>query len=186
MANLLLMARSGGLDGALNQTGQFYQTNFTKALLFLTDGSYLEARAAQQNLLGSQWGMMNETGNFPGQAWLWLYTFWYQVPPFSTSDNADAQIWGIMGILSLLVRADPVHPGRAVDPALDPALQADLARLLPRSARRRTRPRRALTSRASAKRAAAKSRSSIVCAADICVRIRAVPRGTTGNEKLTA
>ena len=44
----------------------FYQTNFTKALLFLADGSYLEARAAQQNLLGSQWGMMNETGNFPG------------------------------------------------------------------------------------------------------------------------
>ena len=32
------------------------------------------------NLLGSQWGMMNETGAYPGQAWLWLYTFWYQVP----------------------------------------------------------------------------------------------------------
>ena len=40
--------------------------------------------------------MMNETGNYPGQAWLWLYTFWYQVPPFSTSTNADAQIWAIM------------------------------------------------------------------------------------------
>ena len=105
------MARSGGLDGALNQTGQFYQTNFTKALLFLTDGSYLEERASQQNLLGSQWGMMNETGNFPGQAWLWLYTFWYQVPPFSTSDNADAQIWGIMGILSLLFILLPFIPG---------------------------------------------------------------------------
>ena len=35
--------------------------------------------------------MMNETGNYPGQAWLWLYTFWYQVPPFTTAcDNADA------------------------------------------------------------------------------------------------
>jgi hypothetical protein len=111
MANLLVMARSGGLDGALNETGQFYQSNFTKALLFLTDGSYLEARASQQNLLGSQWGMMNETGNFPGQAWLWLYTFWYQVPPFSTSDNADAQIWGIMGILSLLFVLLPFIPG---------------------------------------------------------------------------
>jgi hypothetical protein len=111
MANLLVMARSGGLDGALNQTGQFYQTNFTKALLFLADGSYLEARASQQNLLGSQWGMMNETGNFPGQAWLWLYTFWYQVPPFSTSENADAQIWAIMGILSLLFILLPFIPG---------------------------------------------------------------------------
>ncbi len=25
--------------------------------------------------------MMNETGNYPGQPWMWLYTFWYQVPP---------------------------------------------------------------------------------------------------------
>ena len=102
-----------GLDGALNATSQFYETNYTKALLFLADGSYLEARAAQQNLLGSQWGMMNETGNFPGQAWLWLYTFWYQVPPFTTSQagNADAQIWGIMGILSLLFVLLPFIPG---------------------------------------------------------------------------
>ena len=31
--------------------------------------------------------------NYLGQPWLWLYTFWYQVPPFSTSDNADALVW---------------------------------------------------------------------------------------------
>ena len=23
--------------------------------------------------------MMNETGNYPGQPWMWLYTFWYQI-----------------------------------------------------------------------------------------------------------
>ncbi len=40
--------------------------------------------------------MMNETGSYPGQVWLWLYTFWYQVPPFNTSVNADAQIWALM------------------------------------------------------------------------------------------
>ena len=28
--------------------------------------------------------MMNETGSYPGQVWLWLYTFWYQVKPFSS------------------------------------------------------------------------------------------------------
>ena len=33
--------------------------------------------------------MMNETGNYPGQAWLWLYTLWYQVPPMNTSANGD-------------------------------------------------------------------------------------------------
>jgi hypothetical protein len=111
MTNLLLMARSGALDGALLATARFYQTNFTKSLLFLTDGSYLESRAEQEHLLGSQWGMMNETGNFPGQAWLWLYTFWYQVQPFSTSENADAQIWAIMAVLSLALVCIPFIPG---------------------------------------------------------------------------
>ena len=37
--------------------------------------------------------MMNETGSYPGQAWLWLYTFWYQIKPFSTSANADVLVW---------------------------------------------------------------------------------------------
>ena len=37
--------------------------------------------------------MMNETGSYPGQVWLWLYTLWYQVEPFKTSDNADALIF---------------------------------------------------------------------------------------------
>ena len=55
--------------------------------------------------------MMNETGNYPGQPWLWLYTFWYQVPPFSTSDNADAQIWAIMMLLSVAFVAIPFIPG---------------------------------------------------------------------------
>jgi len=109
--NLFAMARSGALDGALISTSRFYQTNFTKSLLFLSDGSYLEDLASQQHLLGSQWGMMNETGNYPGQAWLWLYTFWYQMPPFSTSDNADAQIWAIMAILSIGLVCVPFIPG---------------------------------------------------------------------------
>ena len=111
LGGLLGMARSGALDAALISTSRFYQTNFTKALLFLADGSYLETVASQQNLLGSQWGMMNETGSYPGQAWLWLYTLWYQVPPFSTSDNADAQIWAIMAILSLALVLIPFIPG---------------------------------------------------------------------------
>ncbi len=111
MGNLLKMARSGALDGALLSTARFYQTNFTKSVLFLSDGSYLEDVATQQNLLGSQWGMMNETGNYPGQAWLWLYTFWYQIPPFATSDNADAQVWAIMALLSIAFVGLPFIPG---------------------------------------------------------------------------
>ena len=49
MANLLAMARSGALDGALISTSRFYQTNFTKALLFLSDGSYLAEPAPRSS-----------------------------------------------------------------------------------------------------------------------------------------
>jgi hypothetical protein len=88
-----------------------YQTDYTKPLLFLADGGYLEDQALAEHLGGNQWGMMNETGRYPGQAWLWLYTFWYQIRPFSTSDNADALVWGLMMLLSLVLVFVPVIPG---------------------------------------------------------------------------
>ena len=84
MAACSALAQSGGLDGALLPASQFYQTNYTKPLLFLSGGGYFEDRAEGQHLLGDQWGMMNETGSYPGQVWLWLYTFWYQIEPFKT------------------------------------------------------------------------------------------------------
>ena len=55
--------------------------------------------------------MMNETGNYPGQSWLWLYTFWYQIPPFNNSGNGDALVWGVMMVLSVLLLLVPVIPG---------------------------------------------------------------------------
>jgi hypothetical protein len=111
MASLAGLAATGGLDGALLNANQFYQTNYTKPLLFLSGGGYFESRAEDQHLLGTQWGMMNETGSYPGQVWLWLYTFWYQIAPFNTSDNADAQIWALMMLLSLAFICIPVIPG---------------------------------------------------------------------------
>ena len=74
--------------------------------------------------------MMNETGNYPGQPWMWLYTFWYQVPPFSTSENADALVWGLMMVLTLALMFVPFIPGLR-DPALDSRSPTHLARLLP-------------------------------------------------------
>ena len=105
------LARSGALDQALVTQNGFYTSNFTLPLLFLADGTYLSDLAQQRHLLGTQWGMMNETGNYPGQAWLWMYTFWYQVPPFSSSTNADVEVWGIMMLLSLLLLLVPFIPG---------------------------------------------------------------------------
>jgi hypothetical protein len=107
----LTMARGGGLEGALLTRDQFYTTDYTKPLLFLADGGYLESLARAQHLGGDQWGMMNEAGSYPGQTWLWLYTFWYQVPPFSTSDNADAQVWALMMVLTLAFALMPWIPG---------------------------------------------------------------------------
>ncbi len=120
LAGLLNMARSGGLDGPLLAQGAFFQTDNTAALLFLADGGYLEAKATEQHLAGDQWGMMNETGSYPGQAWLWLYTFWYQVKPFSTSDNADALVWGLMMLLTVLFVFVPFLPGVRSIPRLIP------------------------------------------------------------------
>jgi hypothetical protein len=110
MGSLLSLAQAGGLDGALLTSRQFYQTDFTNPLLFLADGSLLADRAQADHLLGEQWGMMNETGSWPGQVWLWLYTLWYQVKPFSTSDNADILVMTVMGVLSLLFLLIPFLP----------------------------------------------------------------------------
>ena len=110
-AKLLNLAQSGGLDGQLLSSGGFYQNDYTKPLLFLSDSGYLADQANAEHLAGNQWGMMNETGRYPGQAWLWLYTFWYQIPPFNTSHNADAQIWALMAVLSLALVLVPFIPG---------------------------------------------------------------------------
>ncbi len=107
----LALARSGGLEGALTSAGNFYGGDQTRSLLLLSDGTHLEDRAVAQQLGGDQWGMMNETGNYPGQPWMWLYTFWYQVKPFSTSPNADALVWGLMMLLTLVLMLVPFIPG---------------------------------------------------------------------------
>ena len=107
----LALARSGDLEGLLTSHSTFYVSDETKPLLLLADGAYLEDQARADHLGGDQWGMMNETANYPGQPWMWLYTFWYQVKPFSTSDNADALVWALMAVLTLGLILLPFIPG---------------------------------------------------------------------------
>jgi hypothetical protein len=107
---LLHVAQVGGLDGLLLSSPRFYVTDYTRPLLFLS-GPALTAQADRFHLLASQWGMMNETGNYPGAVWLWLYTLWYQVPPFSTAPNGDLVIMMIMTILTLAFILTPWIPG---------------------------------------------------------------------------
>ncbi len=53
MSSLVGLAESGGLDGALLTSSQFYQTNYTRPLLFLSAGGYFESLAQKQHLLGT-------------------------------------------------------------------------------------------------------------------------------------
>lgn len=107
---LLHVAQVGGLDGLLLASHHFYVTDYTHPLLFIS-GDALGTQAQRLHLLGTQWGMMNETGNYPGAVWLWLYTFWYQIPPFSTSANGDLLIMTVMGILTAAFVLTPWIPG---------------------------------------------------------------------------
>jgi len=111
MSAELGLAKSGGLDGSLLTSNQFFQTDYTKPLLFMADGGLLEKRAEEQHLLGEQWGMMNETGSYPGQVWLWLYTLWYQVEPFKASASGDLLVMLMMGLLSAAFICVPFIPG---------------------------------------------------------------------------
>ena len=54
---------------------------------------------------------MNETGSYPGQPWLWLYTLWYQVPGFDNSANVDLIAIYLTGAATILLLAVPFIPG---------------------------------------------------------------------------
>jgi hypothetical protein len=120
IAGELAMARSGALDADLLAQQPFYGTNFTKPLLFLEDGEYFIEQATKAHLSGTQWGVMNETGGYPGQPWLWLYTLWYQVPGFDNSANVDLIAVYLTGAATLLLLAVPFVPGLRDVPSLVP------------------------------------------------------------------
>lgn len=117
MGSLLAMTRSGALDAALVNHARFYNSDYTNSLLFLgdsataQDNSYWSQIVTAEHLQGSQWGVMNETGSWPGQPWLWLYTMWYQVPPMKSSGNVDILVLAIMASLSLALLVLPFIPG---------------------------------------------------------------------------
>jgi len=120
MAGELSLARSGALDTDLLSQQPFYGTNFTKPLLFIEDGQYFGDQATAMGLTGSQWGVMNETGSYPGQPWLWLYTLWYQVPGWTNSANIDMIAVYMTGVGTILLLCVPFIPGLRDIPRLIP------------------------------------------------------------------
>jgi hypothetical protein len=120
MASELTLARSGALDTDLLSQQPFYGTNFTKPLLFIEDGAYFASQAQAMGLTGSQWGVMNETGSYPGQPWLWLYQLWYQVPGWTNSANIDMIAIYMTGLATILLLLVPFIPGLRDIPRLIP------------------------------------------------------------------
>jgi hypothetical protein len=111
MATELTLARSGAIDTDLLAQRQFYGTDFTKPLMFINDGGYYSNYAQSMNLTGDQWGVMNETGSYPGQPWLWLYQLWYHVPGWRNSFNLDLIAIYLTGLATLLLLLVPFIPG---------------------------------------------------------------------------
>ena len=111
LATELTVARSGGIDANLLAQQPFYGTDFTKPLLFLNDGSYYASLATADHLTGDQWGVMNETGSYPGQPWLWLFQLWYHVPGWRNSANIDLIAIYMTGVATVLLLAIPFIPG---------------------------------------------------------------------------
>jgi hypothetical protein len=111
LASELTLARSGAIDADLSGAQPFYGTDFTKPLLFLEDGQYYVNQATALHLTGDQWGVMNETGSYPGQPWLWLYQLWYHVPGWQNSVNVDLIAIYMTGLATLLLLLVPFVPG---------------------------------------------------------------------------
>jgi hypothetical protein len=120
LATELTLARSGGIDADLSAQQPFYGTDFTKPLLFLEDGQYYANQATAEHLTGDQWGVMNETGSYPGQPWLWLYQLWYHVPGWRNSANVDLIAIYMTGAATLLLLLVPFIPGLRDIPRLIP------------------------------------------------------------------
>jgi hypothetical protein len=101
----LLAAHNGSLDGYFQGSQQQLSTNTYKATMFFSDGTLWLTIATGQGIAGSQWGVMNEVWNYPGQVWLWLYSGMYQVPALnpSTNSNLDLDVGLLMIVLGFLL-----------------------------------------------------------------------------------
>ncbi len=93
MMNYLLgLGKSGFMDSSLNNGAEYnngvYAYNFSRSLLFL-QGETLTDIAAQKGLLGSQLGIIKDISPYPGPWWLILYSYLYQIPPYSTAAAGD-------------------------------------------------------------------------------------------------
>lgn len=105
------LAAAGLLEGALQSDLRTpYSLDNTRALLFFEDDVDHNV-AGSLDMLGSQWGIVHETGAYPGAWWLGPYALFYQIPPMNASPNGDLQVALIMLVIFLILMFLPVIPG---------------------------------------------------------------------------
>ncbi|HLF78066.1 MAG TPA: hypothetical protein VJB57_11325 [Dehalococcoidia bacterium] len=110
MDGMLNLGKSGLLEGALETNLNLpFTLDFTRSLLYFQDEVYAGV-ANKLDMTGSDWGITHETGRYPGAWWLLPYAFLYQVPPFSSSRNADLLIGCIMSVAFVGLLLVPVIP----------------------------------------------------------------------------
>ena len=110
MNGMLELGKAGLLEGALTSNDRTpYNLDLTRSLLFFQD-DVDHAVADKLDMLGGLWGVSHETGYYPGAWWLWPYTFFYQVPPMSTSPNGDLQVVLIITLVFLITLFTPFIP----------------------------------------------------------------------------
>jgi hypothetical protein len=115
MDGMLRLGRSGLLEGAFAADGNsYYPYTFdaTKALLFFSIASpYTDTASHLQQLGNPQWGIVHETGNYPGAWWLDVYQVWYEVPTIANAASVDLIVVVIMTVLFLVLLTLPFIPG---------------------------------------------------------------------------
>jgi len=115
MNGMLGLGRAGLLEGALAAEGNDFAPfsfDYTKQLsYFAVAPPYFDTAAHLVQQGNPQWGIVHETGNYPGAWWLDGYQVWYEIPAIADADNADLLVVTIMlGFFALLMLL-PVIPG---------------------------------------------------------------------------
>ena len=114
MSYMLSLGRSGFLtsewDKNLKGNNSAYQYNFQNSLLFLQDTA-LADKAAKDNMLGSQMGIIKEDASYPGPWWLAYYNYLYLFPPIDNSPSADLLVFITVMLTFLALLLVPFIPG---------------------------------------------------------------------------
>jgi quinol-cytochrome oxidoreductase complex cytochrome b subunit len=115
MSGMLALGRAGLLEGALAAEGNTfypYSFDYTKQLsYFAVAPPYFDTATHLLQQGNPQWGIVHETGNYPGAWWLDPYQVWYELPPIAENDNADLIVVTLMLVIFVLMVLLPVIPG---------------------------------------------------------------------------